>query len=163
MASEKGLIVRPSKIYNHATSSSKSVGKINPGSSVDIIDSKSGWKRIFYVEESLTGWVRSYQIRTGTAAVVAKDKEDSESGGFFSGLASISRQVSRLFNSDRVNASNSRTATMGVRGLSEAELKAAKPDLNELNKMKQYVSSPNRVNDFVREGHLGALDVSLLE
>ncbi len=163
MASEKGLIVRVSKIYNHATVSSRVVGKIESGTQVDILDSKTGWKLIFHVEKSLTGWVRNYQLRKETAAKVAKTEEDSESGGFFSGLASISRKVTSLFDSDSDNTGGSTTATIGVRGLSEAELKAARPDLNELNKMKRYVSSSKRVNDFVRKGRLRARDVSLLQ
>jgi len=163
MADDKGLIIRTSKIYKNASNSSTVVGQIKSGTKVDIIESKSGWKQIFFVKKSLTGWVRSYQVRTGFADETENTKKDSGSGGFLSGLASISRSVTSLFKSNKnAKASSATTATIGVRGLSEAELKAAKPDLNELKKMKLYVSSSNRVDVFARKGLLIAHDVKAL-
>ncbi len=160
MANDKGLIVRTSKIYNNSSSSSSVVGQIKSGTKVDIIESRSGWKRVFFVDKSLTGWVRSYQVRAGFAAETESTKKDSGPGGFLSGLASISRSVTSLFKSDNnTKASSATTATIGVRGLSEAELEAAKPDLNELKKMKLYVSSVNRVDAFARKGQLTAREV----
>ena len=164
MADDKGLIIRTSKIYKNASSSSAVVGQIKSGTKVDIIESKSGWKQIFFVKKSLTGWIRSYQVRTGFSAEAENTKKDSGSGGFLFGLASISRSVTSLFKSDKnAKASSTTTATIGVRGLSEAELKTVKPDLNELKKMKLYVSSVNRVDVFVRKGQLTARKVKALK
>ncbi len=105
-------------------------------------------------------------MRTGFSTEAKKTKEDSGSGGFFSGLASISRKVTSIFKSDgdsSASGGSNAVATIGVRGLSEAELKAAKPDLDELKKMKLYVSSANRVDVFARKGKLIARKVRLLK
>jgi hypothetical protein len=61
------------------------------------------------------------------------------------------------------SSTSSGTATIGVRGLSEAELKSARPDLEELAKMQQYASNQSRMKKFKQGGHLNTNDVKHLD
>ena len=83
---------------------------------------------------------------------------DSDSRGFLSGLASFSRKASSFFKSDSP-AENSATATIGVRGLSEDEIKGAEADFAEFEKMQGFASGKERSAGFARKGGLSALKV----
>lgn len=173
LANEKGRVIRTSKVYFDASGLSPVVGEIESGTEVDILESRSGWKLVFYADGSLTGWVRRYQIRSGFTGVTGTNKQ-SDSGGFISGLAAISRGVSSFFDSDDDSASSAATATLGVRGrssvvtlgvrgLSESDLKAAKPNQEELKKMKMFASTASRVDSFAVVGKLQVRDVEPLK
>ena len=81
--------------------------------------------------------------------------QTEDSRGFLSGLAAFSRKASSFFRSDRRNTSSG-TATIGVRGLSEAEIKSAQADFAEFEKMKGFGSDRARARTFAREGRLQA-------
>ena len=56
-------------------------------------------------------------------------------------------------------ATSSGTATIGVRGLSESEIKSAVADFEELEKMKGFGSNPSRMADFSSQGKLRSQNV----
>jgi hypothetical protein len=152
-ADQQGIVVRQAKVYVDANSASGQVGKITAGTRVSIFERRGGWQEIFSEQRSLTGWVRSYQVRaaTGNNQVITEQKEDSR--GFLSGLAAFSRKASGFFTQDATPTSSG-TATIGVRGLSESEINSAQADFAELEKMKEYASSRKRVTRFVEKGGL---------
>jgi hypothetical protein len=119
---------------------------------------QGGWKEIFSDQESIVGWVRSYQVRAAESAPVIQDESASDSRGFLAGLTSFSRKASSFFKSDDRNTSSG-TATIGVRGLSEEEIKTAQADFVEFEKMKQFASSRQRAASFSRQGGLTAIKV----
>ena len=163
MADQQGIIVRQAPVHADASSVSQKVGQLAAGSRVKIFGRNGGWKEVFSEQAEIVGWVRSYQVREGDytePAVIEEAEEDSR--GFQAGLASLSRKASRFFSSDS-SSTSSGTATIGVRGLSEAEIKSAKPDLEELAKMQQYASNQSRMKKFKRSGHLSANDVQHLD
>ena len=154
-ANETGVIVRLAPVYSDANSVSPVVGQISAGSRVTVFERKGGWKQIFSEPKSLIGWVRSYQVRENMVIKSAEIETEPDSRGFLSGLASFSRKASGLFGSGGGSSSTSSgTATIGVRGLSEAELKAAKPDPEELKKMQGFASNKTRAAVFARSGKL---------
>lgn len=101
--------------------------------------------------------MRSYRVRSGSLSITEKQ---SASGGFFSGLASLSRKASGLFSRQRKDYSFQRTATIGVRGLSEEQIKNAKPDLDELKKMDSFRSNKEKNKLFVRQGNMKPIKIS---
>jgi len=108
----------------------------------------------------MTGWVRSYQVREGSYVQPETTVETEEDDrGFLAGLASLSRKASGFFSGGNSSAGSARTATIGVRGLSEEEIKNAKPDLVELEKMQGFGSNKSRMAGFVSAGKLSALKV----
>ncbi len=161
-ANPQGVIVRLATVHAEASSSSEQLGQISAGTQVSIFGRKGGWKEIFSEEKSILGWVRSYQVREGKLSQQSQVKAEEDSRGFLAGLASFSRKASRFFSPGGSSASSG-TATIGVRGLSEAEIKSAKPNLEELAKMKQFASNKARLKSFRQQGSLSTNEVEYLE
>jgi len=160
-ADQQGAIVRQSPVYAQARPSSSHVGQLAAGTRVAMFTRDGGWQKIFSEKPALTGWVRVYQVRAGNYAAPVVTTEQQDSRGFLSGLASFSRKASGFFTRD-AKATSSGTATIGVRGLSETDIKSAKPDFDELDKMDQYASKTQRMGRFSAQGGLKASEVSYI-
>lgn len=157
-ANPDGIIVRLAPIHANASSTSPQIGQLSAGIRVNIFGRKGGWKEIYSEEKSIVGWVRSYQVREGNYTKHVQQETQEDSRGFLSGLASLSRKASRFFTTGDSNTSSG-TATIGVRGLSEEQIKLAQPDFDELAKMQQYSSNQSRLDKFKLNGYLRANDV----
>lgn len=162
LANQQGVVVREARVYVEPSGSATQVGTIEAGKQVAIFERKGGWKEIYSEPLGLVGWVRSYQVREGDYAPPVDADAESDSRGFLSGLAAFSRKASRFFGGGGSNA-NSSTATIGVRGLSEAEIKSAKPDLREFARMQSYASDTRRLADFRQQGRLSANEIAHIE
>ena len=162
LANQQGIIVREARVYAEARSGAHQVGVIEAGKQVAIFSRKGGWKEIFSEQLELDGWVRSYQVREGEYAPQVDTDAEPDSRGFLSGLAAFSRKASRFFGGGG-SATSSGTATIGVRGLSEEELKEAKPDLAEFARMQGFASDAARLATFRQEGRLSANEVEHIE
>lgn len=161
-AEQQGVIVREARVYADASPASRQVGTIRAGTRVSLFGRRGGWEEIFAEQQELIGWIRSYEVRAGNYAPQVEADEQPDSRGFLSGLAAFSRKASRFF-SPGDSGSNSSTATIGVRGLSEEEIRAARPNAAELAKMQGFASSQQRVSRFAAEGRLAAKDVAHLK
>ena len=151
-----------STVYDKASSRSDRVGRIEAGAKVSVFERQGGWKLIFSDEKALTGWVRSYQVRSGYYTETPTLDHKTDSRGFLAGLASFSRKASSFFGGGKSNTS-SQTATIGVRGLSEEEIRSALPDFEELNKMHQLASNAQRMSAFSRDGKLVTSQIAHLK
>lgn len=160
-ADQDAIVVREALVYSATSSTSKAVGKIAAGTRVSVFGRKGGWKEVYYEKESIVGWVRSYQIREGSLTPAVEGETGSDSRGFLAGLAAFSRKASGFFRSSSTPTSSS-TATIGVRGLSEAEINAARPDYDEFKKMQQYASNNVRLVEFSQSGRLSVNNVKHL-
>lgn len=161
-ADNSGVVVRTANVYSAASIASERVGQIGAGARVSVFSRKGGWKEIFAEEQAIIGWVRGYQVREGELAPAAEIKTETDSRGFLSGLASFSRKASSFFKSGS-GGTSSGTATIGVRGLSEAEIKSAVADFDELEKMKRFASNQQRMTRFQQQGKLRAHKIAHLE
>jgi hypothetical protein len=156
-AGGEAVIVRLAPVHSEASTVSTRIGQISAGSIVSVFERQGGWKQIYSEEKSILGWVRGYQVRESRNVSTVKVKPKADSRGFLSGLASLSRKASGFFKSDNTSTSTSSgTATIGVRGLSEEEIKSAKPDLVEFEKFKGFASNKPRMPDFASQGGLRA-------
>ena len=163
-ADKDAVIVRSASVYKDAKSSSKKITSLPAGAKVTLLERKGGWKQIEQIEpQALKGWVRSYQVREIQSDSAATIQTEEDSRGFLAGLAAFSRKASSFFGGDDSGSSSATTATIGVRGLSEEEIKSAKPDFDEFEKMKSYASNSKRVSTFTKEGNLEAQKVSFLK
>jgi len=164
LAAQEGMIVRLAKVYPQANSSTKSIGYITAGTRVELFGRKGGWKKVFSKKNSITGWVRGYQVREGNYVKPETTIEtEADDRGFLSGLASFSRKASSFFGGGKEAQGSSSVATIGVRGLSEEQIKNAKPDLRQLGKMQGFGSSQSRMAGFVSAGHLSATKIKHLK
>jgi len=159
---QQAIVVRQATVYANASSTAQKVGQVGAGTRVSIFSRKGGWKEIFSEEQAVIGWVRSYQVREGNFAPAAEIQTASDSRGFLSGLALFSRKASSFFKSDS-GSTSSGTATIGVRGLSEDEIRSAVADPAELEKMKQFASNQQRIDGFVRQGKLSPVTIPHIE
>ena len=152
-ADQQGTIVREAMVHADASSSAQRVGKLDAGTRVSLFQRKGGWREVFSEEKAIIGWVHVYQVRQGDigGSVVTESSEDSR--GFLSGLAAFSRKASGFFTRG-TDVNSSGTATIGVRGLSDAEIKSAQADFDELARMKKYASSSKRARKFASNGGL---------
>lgn len=156
-SAETATIVTDSSLYQRPSIQASIVQQLEAGTQVDIESRLGGWKQIS-INDDTGGWVRSYQVRAGDFTDI---KQEQKSGGFFSGLASLSRMASGLFSSsNKKGYSFQNTATIGVRGLSEEQIKNAKANLNELKKMESYRVNRRSTQKYARKGHLSAIKIS---
>jgi len=157
-ADQDAIVVREALVYSTTNSASQQVGKIAAGTRVSVFERKGGWKEVYYEKDSIVGWVRSYQIREGSFAPLVEGETEPDSRGFLAGLAAFSRKASGFFRSGS-STTSSGTATIGVRGLSEAEISAARPDYDEFEKMQRYASNNVRLVEFRQRGQLNVNNV----
>ena len=157
-ADEQGVVVRLAPVYANASTASSRVGQLSAGTRVTIFTRDGGWQEILSEKPALTGWVRVYQVRAGNYAAQVVTTEPEDSRGFLAGLASFSRKASGFFTQDSA-ATSSGTATIGVRGLSESDIKSATADFDELEEMEKYASKPKRMEPFTAQGGLQASKV----
>lgn len=160
-AGQDAIVVREAVVYSASSSTSQAVGRIIAGSRVSVFERKGGWKEVYFEAESIVGWVRGHQVREGSLAPAVEVDSSSDSRGFLAGLAALSRKASGFFRSGN-STTSSGTATIGVRGLSEAEINAARPDYDEFKKMQQYASNNVRLVDFRQSGELSENNVEHL-
>ncbi len=109
--------------------------------------------------EAEAGWLRFTEVRyhAPAAPVAAKSDATTDTGGF----AGFSRSVSgflRGFGSRSANSPQA-TSTIGIRGLTVAELAAANPDPNALALVDRYVISKADAEQFAGVGGLTARSV----
>ena len=162
VCAEEGIIIRMSAVYDKADSGSRQVARIEAGFRVSVFERQGGWKLIFSDEKAITGWVRSYRVRSGSYVETPKVETKSDSRGFLAGLASFSRKASSFFDGGD-STSSAKTATIGVRGLSEEEIRTALPDFEELEKMHGYASNTERMSAFSGGGQLAARRIAHLK
>lgn len=160
LAAEDAIVVRTSPLYDEPSYGAGRVGQVGAGTAVTVEARRGGWKKVVSEAASVEGWLRSHQVRDAATTPTVK-VSDSDSRGFLAGLASLSRKASSFFRSDSRRGSSG-TATIGVRGLSEAEIKGAQADFEELEKMHLFASSRQRSTDFASEGGLDAVAVPYL-
>ncbi len=153
---ETATVVADTKLYQRPSIQSNIISSLQAGTQVEALTRQGGWKQISHANTS--GWVRSYQLRSGIITIEATASD--ESGGFFSNLARLSRKASGLFSREKRDPKYKHTATIGVRGLSEQELKNAEPDYQQLKKLESFRSSRKRARKFAASGNLKAIKVS---
>lgn len=140
-AEQSSYTVRSTEIKQQPFSDAATVARLNQNTSVNIVKRQGGWVRI--TSKSGNGWVRMLSLRSSSAT----KRGDS---GFQS-----------LFNIGRSGSSGFTVAT-GVRGLSEEDLKSAKPDTRELEKLQNYAVNKVRAERFARDARLKSQQLDYL-
>ena len=158
-SAEPATVVTDATLYQTPSIRAVKLKQLASGTAVDFIKQVGSWKQVALAQGRTTGWVRSYQVRMGEISV---ERSSTESGGFFGALASLSRKASGLFSSDRKEYSYQRTATIGVRGLSEEQIRNAQPDYAELEKLESFRENKKIIQQFASSGHLQTRKVNHL-
>jgi hypothetical protein len=123
----------------------KNVGSLPSNTRVDVLERKGSWVHVNGADKD--GWVRLHQVRLGEGA---EQKGSSGIGALWS-LGTTGRSGTQGI-----------VATTGVRGMSADQLKSAKPDPKQLEKLDQYRASDSQARDLAKSGGLKEKDVAFL-
>jgi len=122
------------EIKQEPFSDAPTVAMLGEKTSVTILSREGGWVKISSSQGN--GWVKMLSLRYTSEASKRGD----------SGLRS-------LINVGRSGSSGVTVAT-GVRGLSEEDLKSARPNLRELEKLRTYAANKPQAEKFARKAKL---------
>ncbi len=127
-ADQAAYTVRATEIKQKPFSDAATVATLKEKASVTMLSRQGGWVNIN--SEAGEGWVKLLSLRSDVVAAKTGD----------SGLGS-------LLNVGRTGSSGITVAT-GVRGLSEEELKNAKPNPEEFKKLQGFAVDKNKAENF---------------
>ena len=116
-----GTLARNESLRAEARDDATSIRSLDKGARVQVLFREGAWYRVDHAGQQ--GWIRLYWVRTGGAKVQAAAAAPARSIG--SSLAAIRARR----NQGQV------TASLGVRGLSEDELKGAQFDAEQVAKL----------------------------
>jgi hypothetical protein len=134
IAAETGSALKNDNIRFEPYTDAKVVGSFSRGEPLQILNKKGAWLQV--KAKKGTGWVRLLSVKRGVA---------SGSGNAVSGALAVA--------SGRAGTGQV-VSTTGIRGLSEAELKAAKFNETEIKAMESYTVTPAQGQKFASAGSL---------
>ena len=126
--------VRSTEIKQLPYSDAKTVGNLDEKTKVNIMLRRGGWTKISSGKGN--GWVRMLSLRSGGSA-----RKPGDNG--FQSMLNVAR-----------SGSSGITMTTGVRGLSEEDLKNARPNPAEFEKLQKYAVNRAKAEKFAREAKL---------
>lgn len=141
LAADTGTLTRADAVRSKPFADAAVVLQLKTGVKVEIVSRNGGWYQV--KSGGKTGWVRMLSVRRAAAA----------SGSAVTGIAGVA--------SGRTGTGKV-TTTTGVRGLDEAELKAATFDEAQVKKAESFRVSRKDADAFAKEGKLVRPDVKPL-
>jgi hypothetical protein len=136
--------VRPAELKAKPYSDAQTLTSLPPRSRVEVLGRQGSWTQV--KSASFNGWVKMLSLRLESGA----EGKRGDNG------------LSALFNVVSTGRSNS-TVTTGIRGLSEEQLKNAKPNPQALQAAKRYAVGRVEAQRYAAEGKLHAQSVDYLE
>lgn len=131
LAAQSGTTTRSAELRATPNADGKLLATLPAGARVDVVKRIGGWYEV-KTASGTAGWVRMWLLRfTGTATNVATLQSGRSSSTYT-------------------------TATTGVRGLSEEELKNAKPDPAALQTVENLAVAPADARGFAQKASLKA-------
>lgn len=137
LADEKGFTLRQVEVKAKPFLDAAAVGKVPEKTPITVVERQGGWAKIQV--GATTGWVRLLAVRLGNPDPARNDTA-------FLATLGVGKQRS----------SSGPTATTGVRGFSEEDLKVAKPDPEQLSRMDGFVVTGAAAAAFAAAGKLSA-------
>ena len=133
---ETAVTNRETELKHEPFSDAATLTTLPAQSTVEILKRQGGWTQV-KPATAATGWGQDAEPAPGTGAPA----KQGDSG------------IGALFNVAR-SGSSGNTVTTGVRGLSEEDLRAARPNPQELKRMQQFSVSPAEAQKFASAGKL---------
>lgn len=134
---------RDTELKERAEAQSRTLANLPENTAVRLLVRGGGWSRVEARGQS--GWVRVFHLRFPHTAQAAQEST-SLAGGL---LGSLGSAITGQRAPARTNL-----ATTGVRGLSQEELRDARPDPQALAKLQGYRADRAAAERFAREGKL---------
>ncbi len=143
-AGESAYTIRSTELKAKPYTDAQTLTSLPPRSRVEVLGRQASWTHV--KSTSFNGWVKMLNLRFDA---------NGQSRRGDNGL-------SALFNVASTGRSNS-TVTTGIRGLSEEQLKNAKPNPQALQAAKRFAVSRSDAQHFAAQGKLHAQSVDYLE
>ena len=143
-AQESGFTLRETEVKARPFLDAENVGKLPEKAQVSILARQGGWSQVRTAE--MQGWVRLLSLRFGNPDPKKNQTALATTIGF-----------------GRPRPGAGPTVTTGVRGFSEEDLKAAKPNPEEVQKMESFSIPPAGAAQFAAAGKLAAQTVSYVD
>ena len=137
-----GTVLRNEKLYSQPSASAKVAANVPKGTSVNILAKQGGWLRVSAGRS--TGWIRLLSVRAGAGGL----------GG--AGVGAVVGAATTRSDPSRV------VAVAGLRGLTDADLKQAKFNPDELARMEAAGVSAAQARSFAGRARLAAVNVPAL-
>lgn len=139
-----GVMLRDDTLRSAPSATAAAVGSVAKGQAVEVLGRQSGWSRI--QAQGKTGWVRLLSVRGGAVA-------QTDVGGELAGVLALGatrRDPGKV------------VAVAGVRGLSEEELKQARYDARQLERLEGYAVTLPEATRFAAEAGLTRRELAYL-
>lgn len=146
---ESALTVRATDLQAQAQSDAATLTTLPENAKVDVLRRVGAWDEV-KTATGQTGWVRMLNLRFDVNNT-AKGSGASSSLNALSGLLSTGR------------TSNTATVTTGVRGLTEEDLKNAKANPAELEKMQRFAADKASAERYAQRTKLSAVKIEYLQ
>lgn len=142
-ATEYAYTIRSAELKAKPYTDAQTLTSLPPRSKVEVLGRQGGWTHVKSI--SFSGWVKMLSLQ-----LEANDQNRRGDNG-----------LSALFNVASTGRSSS-TVTTGIRGLSEEQLKNAKPNPQELQAAKRYAVSRQEAQRYAAAGKLHAQSMDYL-
>ena len=155
---DTGMTIRNTVMRAEPATASDVVTELSSNTPVVVFERQRLWVRVATADnQAIVGWLRFTELRFGTS--VAVQSNVPKSGGF----AGFSRSVSGFLNSFRGGGSHTAqtTSTIGIWGLTVADLQTAQPDAHALAAISRYTISAADAEQFAGAGGLSVQQVPL--
>lgn len=129
-------VIRAVELKQSPATDAATLASLAEQSKVEVLERKGGWTRV-KTEAGAEGWVRMLALRYAATG----EATQGDTG------------IVQLLNVARTGTSGTQVAT-GVRGLDPEQLKNAKPNPGELERMQSYRASPDAAAAFAESGRL---------
>ncbi len=139
-----GTMLRDDQLRTAASATAAVTAQVPRGANVEVLARQGGWTQIRV--GGRTGWVRMLSVR-------ATESTQRDVGGELAGVIGLG---TRQADPSRV------VSVAGVRGLNEQDLKAARFDAQELERLDRYVVGRAEALAYAREGGLAARTLDYL-
>jgi hypothetical protein len=145
-AAESGYTLRATDLRARPFVDAPTIATLPERTAVEIATRQGAWMEI-KTREGSKGWIRMLSVRLG-------NPDQKASGGNI---------LSAIGVGNRPRPQTTATVTTGVRGFSEAELKDAKPNPAEVDKMESFAADKAQATAFAANGKLGARQIAYFD
>lgn len=146
VGAETGTLVRASELKTEPFTDSATIARLAEQSQVEVLKRQGAWARVRAREGE--GWLRLLSLRLGGGSVPAARAESADSRLEAAALSLLG-----------VGPKPQPNVATGVRGLSEEDLKSARPNPRELERMNQYAVSRRDARAFAESAKLGEQNI----
>ncbi|WP_171164241.1 SH3 domain-containing protein [Usitatibacter palustris] len=143
-AQEQAVTKRATELREKPASDAKTLANLPEKTPLKVLARSGGWTQVEAGTQK--GWVNVFHL------TFASTVTSSSGSGGLSGLTSA-------LGFGKPKTEQAKMATIGVRGLSEEELKNASPNPEALKKMQSFRADKNAAASFARDAKLAAQNV----